>query len=270
MNTILSCHDGVFGHEGNPQLETINFELVCGDYLCIVGENGSGKTTLLETILGILPLLGGKLDFGDGLNASQISYVPQQNHIMHNFPAKVLELVQTGSAGLPRRDFSKTDLNRACHAALAAVGLISAAHLSFSALSGGEQQRILMARALVCAFLKPQTKDPSATQAQMATRLLILDEPMNGLDPKFKQSLYDLIDRLCDKQGLTIIMVTHDVNSAVRHASKILLLDEQGQRFFGSAHQFQHTRIGNEIIRDSCGSHCAVCGMELDAGAGEE
>jgi zinc transport system ATP-binding protein len=126
------------------------------------------------------------------------------------------------------------------------VGVEHLEKTAFGTLSGGQQQRVLLARAL--------STMPDGLQ------LLILDEPMNGLDPHVKQDLYELITELNRARNIAVIMVTHDVNTAVHYANKILYLDTS-QEFFGSAHDFEHTAAGRDLMRDSCGGHCAICGL---------
>jgi zinc transport system ATP-binding protein len=223
-----------------------------GDYLCIVGENGSGKTTLVRGILGLLRPCEGTIALCGGLRPADIGYLPQQSAIQRGFPASVQEVVLSGRLG--RLGLSPLYVRRdreAAQGALRLLGIEGLAKAGFSQLSGGQQQRVLLARAL-CA-------------ADDGLRILILDEPMNGLDPHVKHEMYACIAALNERQGIAVVMVTHDVQTAVRHARHMLVLNGR-QEFFGTTHDFEHTRIGSELLRDACGGTCAVCGLARGEG----
>jgi zinc transport system ATP-binding protein len=247
--SLISCENVGFRYEGALAVSAIDCTVEAGDYLCVVGENGSGKSTLIKGMLGLLSPSEGKIGYGEDLKPHDIGYLPQQSAIQRNFPASVLEVVVSGR--LSRLGFSpfysKAD-RTAARDALALLEIGDMARAGFGELSGGQQQRVLLARAL-CA-------------APDGLKVLILDEPMNGLDPHTKHELYDTIDDLNSAKGIAVIMVTHDIQTAVKHASHILILAGT-QEFFGTSHEFQHTQIGQELMRDSCG-HCAVCGLALE------
>ena len=248
-HTCIRCKNVSFAYEGRLVVTDIDFELKTGDYLCVVGENGSGKSTLIQGILGLKYAATGSIERADGFNHAAIGYVPQQSAIQKNFPASVQEVVLSGRLSSKRviSFYTRYD-HKVVTEVLGKLGLSELASCSFGELSGGQQQRVLLARAI-------------ATSPD-GLKLLIMDEPMNGLDPHIKQGLYELI-KLLNDNGLTIIMATHDVNTAVSYASKMLLLDTR-QEFFGTAHDFQHTRLGRELMRDSCGAHCTVCGLVVN------
>jgi zinc transport system ATP-binding protein len=162
----------------------------------------------------------------------------------------VREVILSGRLG--RRGFSPFYSRADRQAAALASERLNVAHLarhSFGELSGGQQQRVLLARAV--------------SAAVDGLRMLVLDEPMSALDPHVKQDLYELIDRLNHDQGIAVVMVTHDVQTATGRASHILLLNRR-QEFFGTAHAFLHTSAGQDLMRDSCGGHCAICGLGLE------
>jgi zinc transport system ATP-binding protein len=247
---LIICQDAAFAYDGSVAVSGLDFQLDLGDYLCVVGENGSGKSTLVKGILGLLNPCSGSLDWNPQVPRTAVGYLPQQTTIQKNFPASVLEVVLQGRlANLGPRPFYGRHDKKVCLKALAEIGLNGYARHPYGELSGGQQQRVLLARALA--------------GAPDSLRLLILDEPMNGLDPSAKQELYSLVAELNRKRGIAIVMVTHDVHTAVQYASKILYLDTS-QRFFGPAHEFEHTRAGQELMRDSCGGRCSVCGLTLD------
>lgn len=247
MDEILAVHNASFAYDGKTVVEDLDFSLNPGDYLCVVGENGSGKSTLIQGILGLNHPVRGQIVYSSQLKNSNVGYLPQQNLSQANFPASVLEVVLSGRLAFKGMSpfYSKHDKELA-REALALVGSAELERSWFGGLSGGQRQRVLLARAL--------------STAHDGLKLLILDEPMNGLDPHARTDLYTLIHELNEKQGITIIMVTHDVNTAVHYANRILLLDSR-QEFFGTASEFQESELGRELMRDACGSHCAVCGF---------
>jgi zinc transport system ATP-binding protein len=247
--SLITCKDVGFCYEGSLAVSGINCTIERGDYLCVVGENGSGKTTLIKGILGLLTPSEGKISFEEGFKPYDIGYLPQQSAIQRNFPASVFEVVLSGC--LSRHGLSplytKSDRN-AARQMLDLLDIGALEKTGYSELSGGQQQRVLLARALC--------------SAPNGLKVLILDEPMNGLDPHIKHELYETLDTLNKESLLAIVMVTHDIQTAVKHASHLLALDKS-QEFFGTAHEFQHTQVGQELMRDSCGGNCAVCGIPL-------
>ncbi|MDR2586754.1 MAG: ABC transporter ATP-binding protein [Coriobacteriales bacterium] len=253
--TLITCKDLAFGYDGAPAVHDVTLTVVGGDYLCVVGGNGSGKSTLIKGMLGLLKPLAGTLCFEPDLKPSDMGYLPQQNTIQRNFPASVWEVVLSGRLGRLGLSpvYHRAD-REAAREALAVLGVEGLAKSGFGELSGGQQQRVLLARTL-CA-------------ATDGLKLLILDEPMNGLDASAKLELYAAITALNSQQGIAIIMVTHDVQAAVDYASHILVLEGR-QAFFGGTHEFQHTRVGQELIRDSCGDACESCGMAYLATPGD-
>ena len=250
--SLLTCSDVAFSYEGKIVVTGLDFKVDDGDYLCIVGENGSGKSTLIKGLLGLKLPSSGHINYEADLKSGQIGYLPQQNEIQRNFPASVQEVVISGRLGFKGlKPFYSASDRKVVDETLAGLGILELRDCSYGELSGGQQQRVLLARALCTA---PDNM-----------RLLILDEPMSGLDPAIKQELYAIIERLNREQGITIIVVTHDVQTAIVYASHILHLSHS-QEFFGTTHEFQHTIAGQELIRDSCGGQCAICGLEVVRG----
>ena len=217
---LLSCQDVTLGYDNRKIVEHLNFEVNAGDYLCIVGENGSGKSTLMKTILGLIPQLSGHVHFGDGLTASGIGYLPQQTAIQKDFPASVLEIVQSGCLNkCGFRPFYNKQEKALALQNMKKMGIEHLAHRCYSELSGGQQQRVLLSRAL-CATGK----------------LLLLDEPVAGLDPKVTAEMYTLIHQL-NLEGITIIMISHDISTAVDYSSHILHIG-QDPIFFGTTAKY--------------------------------
>ena len=214
--TQLTCQNLAVGYEGRAVLENLNFSVCPGDYLCIVGENGSGKSTLMKTILGLQPPVRGRVLTGDGLRKNEIGYLPQQTPVQRDFPASVREIVLSGCQGrCGDRPFYSKGEKQLAQTAMERMQVAALAKRCYRTLSGGQQQRVLLARAL-CA----------------AQNMLLLDEPVSGLDPKVTGEMYGLIQRLNREDGVTILMISHDRTATLTYASHILHL---GRRvFFGT------------------------------------
>ena len=240
MSQII-CKNLVVGYEGQVVRDNINFVVEKGDYLCIVGENGSGKSTLMKTLLSLKKPIGGEIIFGDGLNANEIGYLPQQSTVKRDFPATNFEIVLSGNLGKRGFFYSKSDKDRAIKS-MERLHVLEFKNRCFRELSGGQQQRILLARAL-CATEKA----------------LLLDEPVSGLDPKVTSEMYNLVKELNEKDNITIIMISHDLNDALKYANKILHIGTQ--IFFGTKSEYLNSDIGkkftselrNNIVCENCG-----------------
>ncbi|MDR0841582.1 MAG: metal ABC transporter ATP-binding protein [Christensenellaceae bacterium] len=237
MSALITCKDLALGYETGVAVQGLSFAVHAGDYLCVVGENGSGKSTLIKGLLGLLQPLGGEIRFAGGVTRRQIGYLPQQTPLQKDFPASVLEVVLSGCLGqrglLPF--YSPLDKARA-KANMRLLGIDSLTRASYRNLSGGQRQRVLLARAL-CS----------------AGKLLLLDEPVTGLDPHASDEMYDILEQLNKKQGVTIIMVSHDVAHALRCATQVLHLDETGEVFFGSVAVYRKSALGRLYLRHSQG-----------------
>ena len=228
---ILNCENLSFAYDGRTVLEDVNFSLNAGDYLCVVGENGSGKSTLIKGLLGLKAPRSGSITFGEGLKSTEIGYLPQQTQLQRDFPASVWEVVLSGCLnGLDRRlMYNKADSERA-RMNMERMGIEDIKDKSYQELSGGQQQRVLLARAL-CATKK----------------LLLLDEPVTGLDPIATGEMYNLIKlvNLCD--NITVIMVSHDIHEAVRYATRILHLGHR-QLFCGSSAEYKESDLARRFL----------------------
>ena len=222
----LTCQALSVGYEGKAVLQDLNFSVRSGDYLCIVGENGAGKSTLMKTILGLQPPIRGKVLTGDGLRPNEIGYLPQQTQVQKDFPASVWEIVLSGCQGrCGRRPFYRRAEKRLAEHTLEKLHIAPLARRCYRELSGGQQQRVLLARALC------------------ATRsMLLLDEPTAGLDPKATAELYQLIARLNHQDGITVIMISHDLTAALDAASHILHIGQTV--FFGTADDYRTSPEG--------------------------
>ncbi len=227
---LLSCRDLSFAYDGQVVLKDVNFQVEPGDYLCVVGENGSGKSTLIKGLLGLKEPASGEVVLGEGLRRSEIGYLPQQNALQRDFPASVFEVVLSGRLNnLGRRPFYSAADKRAAADNLERMGMAEFRDRCYQDLSGGQQQRVLLARAL-CATKK----------------LLLLDEPVTGLDPLATVEMYNLLKliNLCD--GIGVVMVSHDVEAAMRYASKILHLNHR-QVFFGSVAEYRGSDAARKL-----------------------
>jgi len=228
--SLITCSDLCLGYDGRTVLADVNFTVDAGDYLCIVGENGSGKSTLIKGLLKLHPPLSGAIRM-DGLRPTQIGYLPQQTSVQRDFPASVYEVVLSGrlnSLGL-RPFYSKED-RRLVLEKLEMMGISAMEKHSYQELSGGQQQRVLLARALC------------ATQ-----KLILLDEPAAGLDPLVTQEMYALIQKINREYGITVLMVSHDIRSAVEYASHILHLGKV-QLFFGTTQEYLRSEFAARFL----------------------
>ncbi len=227
--SYIKCENLALGYEGMTVAENISFEVNSGDYLCIVGENGAGKSTLMKSLLGLTPLMGGDMVYGDGLNAHEIGYLPQQTYVQKDFPASVWEIVLSGALSkCRRRPFFCSEHRKLAEENMKRMDIWNLKKECYRNLSGGQQQRVLLARAL-CA----------------SSKLLVLDEPVTGLDPKVTVEFYQLIKDLND-EGLTIIMVSHDINAAVKYASHILHVEKE-QSFIGTTVEYMESDFWKEL-----------------------
>lgn len=228
---LIQCENVSIGYEGQTVVRDLDFQINTGDYLCIVGENGSGKSTLVKSLLGLKNVEKGRILFGDGLKQNEIGYLPQQTDVQKDFPASVYEVVLSGrlnSRGL--KPFYTSEDKKQAYEKMELLGIEDLAKQCFRDLSGGQKQRVLLARAL-CATKK----------------LLLLDEPVTGLDPIVTAEFYDLIRRINRESGIAVVMVSHDIESAVEYASHILHLQET-VKFFGTAEEYQKSRVGKTFL----------------------
>ena len=231
---LLEVNDLSLGYDGKAIAEHLNFKVDAGSYLCIVGENGSGKTTLMKTLLHLQKPLSGTINYGDGLKPDEIGYLPQQTEVQRDFPASVYEIVISGcQSRLGRRAFYGKEEKKLAAEAMRRMAIEDLKDRCYRDLSGGQQQRVLLARAL-CA----------------ARKIILLDEPVSGLDPKVTAELYKLIEDL-NREGVTIMMVSHDISTALRNATHILHIGSE--MFFGTRQEYLNSRIGRMFLEQEGG-----------------
>ena len=231
----LICQDLCVGYDGKAVLQDLNFAVFSGDYLCIVGENGSGKSTLMKTILGLQQPVRGRILTLDGLRKNEIGYLPQQTQVQKDFPASVREIVLSGCQGrCGSRPFYNKEEKQLAADAMEKMQIAQLAKRCYRELSGGQQQRVLLARAL-CATRK----------------ILLLDEPVSGLDPKATAEMYALIEKLNREDGITVIMISHDIAAAVKYASHILHIGDAV--FFGTKTEYLQSPQGRLFATEKGG-----------------
>lgn len=241
---IIRCENISVRYDDQIVLEDLSFSVSEGDYLCIVGDNGAGKSTLLKCILGLKSLSGGDISFADDFKKNQIGYVPQKNESSGEFPATVMEVVMSGC--LNKHGFApfyKREEKKRAEKVLDELTLKDLANKSINELSGGQLKRVMLARALMA-----------------SEKILIMDEPVAALDPVATKEFYATVEKL-HHEGMTIIMVSHDIHTAVHSASHILHLSNRLPNFFGTKEEYLRSDIGHTYL-DTHGD-CAQCHTHL-------
>lgn len=228
----LVCQNLSVGYDGKAVAESIDLTLEKGDYLFVVGENGAGKSTFMKTLLGLLKPVSGKVVFGGDVKQKEIGYVPQQTSAQKDFPASVYEIVLSGClSGCGFRPFYSKAQKNFARKNMELLRISDLAKKCYRELSGGQQQRVLLARAL-CA----------------ANKMLLLDEPVAGLDPIATQDLYDIVRELNEKNGMTIIMISHDISAALKNAKHILYVGKPC--YYAAVDEFEHSDFCKNAIKD--------------------
>lgn len=199
-------------------LKNINIDVKKGSFTCIVGENGSGKSTLLKCIVGLNKTYTGKIK-----KETQIGYLPQKTEIQSNFPASVEEIVLSGT--IPnnvRSIFYKKEDKEKSKEVMKELQIYEMRKKCFADLSGGQQQRVMIARAM-CA----------------TNQLIVLDEPTNGLDPNIAQQIYEILYKLKTEKKLTILMVSHDTERALKYADTVIEIKQGKVEFLGTPTEYK-------------------------------
>ena len=224
---LIRLNNATVSYEGDLAAENVSFSVEKGDYLVILGENGSGKSTVMKAMLGLVKLKSGEVIHSDGLKKNGVGYLPQQTRIQRDFPASVEEVVQSGVVNrLGRRLFQGREEKQRARQQMERLEIWEMRKRPYRALSGGQQQRVLLARAL-CA----------------TDSLLLLDEPVTGLDPETTAEMYEII-RNINRQGVAIVTVSHDVGQALRDAKHVLVM-ERTVRFYGETEAYEAWRREN-------------------------
>lgn len=229
-NTIIECKNLQIAYDGRPAVEDVSLTIDEGDFMSILGKNGSGKSTLMKAILGLKKVSEGSINYF-GTTSNQIGYLPQQTVIQRDFPATVYEVVLSGCLNKSGiwPFYSATQKNIA-HSNMEKLGVLDLSKKSYRALSGGQQQRVLLARAL-CATEK----------------MLLLDEPVTGLDPVAQSDFYQILQHLNQKHDITVLMITHDINNALAYSNKILELNGT-VAFLGTRDDYFATDLCRQMV----------------------
>lgn len=232
----IICKDLTLGYDGQVVASNINFKVNKGDYLCVVGENGSGKSTLIKTLLQLVRPISGTIEMHNGFTPKQAGYLPQQTEIQKNFPASVKEVVLSGCSGDKRGIFFSKKHKETAELNMKRLGISDIALKSLQDLSGGQQQRVFLARAM-CS----------------ANGALMLDEPISGLDPLVTSEMYDTLKKINTEDKTTILMVSHDINSAIKYATHILHIG-QNTSFYGSLSEYLKSDLGKSFVKGNLGN----------------
>ncbi len=255
--SIIDCKNLSVSYEGKTIVSDVSFSINAGDYLCILGENGSGKTTLMKTLLGLKKPDKGLVLFGDGCSVGnssdatckrvhKIGYLPQQTNFQKDFPATVMEIVLSGTLnGKGFKPFYTKEDKKKAQSAMESLGILDLKKASYMELSGGQQQRVLLARALC------STQD-----------IIFLDEPVAGLDPKVTLDMYEII-RTLNEIGITIVMISHDIEAALEYSNHVLHLNKD-MDFFGTTEEYRHTELCEHYLCHIPGhlhhdENCEIC-----------
>lgn len=229
----LECRDLAVGYDGKKVVENVNFKIDSGDYLYIIGKNGSGKSTIMKTLLNLIKSISGSVIYGENVKPTEIGYIPQQTEYQKDFPASVYEIVLSGCLnGCGFRPFYTKEQKQTARKNMRLLGIEQLEKCCYRELSGGQQQRVLLARAL-CS----------------AKKMLLLDEPVTGLDAVVTQELYELIQKLNREQKLTVIMISHDLVATNKYASHVLYVGKDC--FFGTSEEFRNSAIGKQILSEA-------------------
>ena len=235
--SLITGKDLTLAYDSGVVASDVSFRVEAGDYLCIVGENGSGKSTLVKSVLGLHPIHDGTLTVSSETRKSGIGYLPQHTPAQRDFPASVREIVRSGClrrSGM--RPFWRSSDKKMADEAMVRMGIDHLAGRCYRELSGGQQQRVLLARAY-CA----------------TGQLILLDEPIAGLDPLAMTEMYNMIADM-NQEGVAVVMVSHDVSAAVSYASHILHMGK-ATSFFGTTEEYLATPVGQQFAHRERGSY---------------
>ncbi len=227
---LITAKQLSLGYEGKEIVTDLSFKIESGSYLCIVGENGTGKSTLMKTLLQLVPKISGEITLENGLKRNEVGYLPQQTVVQRDFPASVGEIVISGcQAKMGLRPFYGKKEKKEAERAMTEMGILDLKDQCYRDLSGGQQQRVLLARAL-CA----------------TSKILFLDEPVTGLDPKATEEMYGLI-KMLNKKGITIVMISHDVGEALKDASHVLHIG--AKHYYGKKEDYLKSDFGKHYLQ---------------------
>lgn len=218
---MLTVQSATIGYGRTAVVRDINMSVVSGEVVAVLGTNGAGKSTLVRTLLGVQPILTGRVAW-DRNEHKPLAYLSQLTDFDRQFPMNVWTLVSSGSWGQKRGGLSaksKVEL------ALAKVDMIQFAKTPIHELSGGQLQRARFARAMV------QDSD-----------FIILDEPFSSVDQRREEQLMNLIESWA-KEGRAVLMIMHDLSAALRLCSRALLMGEGGSDFGATSQILSSERL---------------------------
>ena len=229
---LLTCENLDFSYGREKILRQVSFSLKSGEILSVTGENGAGKTTLIKVLLGFLKADSGSITWS--VQNKKIGYLPQYKKLKHNFPATVNEIILSGCVNSLKGPFFSSKHRIKAEENMNWLGIGDLGNRSFKQLSGGQQQKVLLARAL-CA----------------SQQLLVLDEPVTGLDPVATQEIYELIKQINRELGMSVLMVSHDIEGSIRYSDRILQLSYHKKRgsvsFLGPAGEYSGLVVGGDV-----------------------
>lgn len=227
----LECTGITIAYDRVNVFENVSMNVCAGDYVSIVGENGSGKSSLIKGILGLVPIKKGEMTFMGGMSIKNVGYLPQHTLAQSNFPASVYEVILSGClTNIGFRPFYTSKEKKNVKKIMEKLGITDLSKKTFGNLSGGQKQRVLLARALLA-----------------TDKLLFLDEPITGLDPLVTSEFYEIISKLNKEDNITIIMVSHDIENAMKYSNKILHMRENDY-FFGTKEEYIKSMEGKEFL----------------------
>lgn len=232
--TQLVCENITIAYDKINVVENISIEINQGDYVCILGENGSGKSTFIKGLLGLIPIRSGNVEFKGNITKQNIGYLPQHSIAQSNFPASVQEVVLSGCLTKTKFKpfYSLADKKNAKHI-MNKLSITDLSRKTFGNLSGGQKQRVLLARALLA-----------------TDKILFLDEPITGLDPIVTAEFYEIIGKLNKEDGMTIIMVSHDLDNSMKYANRILHIRDK-EYFYGTKKEYEESYLGKTYLGES-------------------
>ncbi|MDR1218712.1 MAG: metal ABC transporter ATP-binding protein [Treponema sp.] len=253
-DAILTCQNVSFGYDGHVVVHNLTFSVAKEDYLCIVGENGSGKSTLIKGILRLIAPLQGSVTINAGASApnrgkgcrgariqgGETGYLSQASAAKKDFPAGVSEIVLSGMAGrMGLRPFYSRKEKETAASVMQRLNIVDLRRRCFRELSGGQQRRVLIARAL-CAVLSSGAASLNDAARTAARKMLVLDEPAAGLDPLVTAEVYELLQTLNTEIGIAIVMVSHDIESALKYARHVLHITPT-RCFYGTTDEYRQS-----------------------------
>lgn len=236
----LQCKDITIAYDRVNIMEKVNVDIYEGDYISIVGENGTGKSSLIKGILGLVPIKSGEILYGENISRKSIGYLPQQTAAQNDFPASVREIVLSGSLNSKRfSPFYSYESKEKAKKVMKRLGIADMAGKTYGSLSGGQKQRVLLARALLA-----------------TGEILFMDEPISGLDPIVTAEFYEIVADLNKRDNMTIVMVSHDIDNAMKYSDKILHMGEK-EYYYGTKEEYRTSVMAKGFVKNDVSGEIA-------------